>query len=423
MKSVVVEASTVAKAIETAWLKADKPEEFFIRILQEHSSGFLGFGAQKAKVVFFFKNSHKSDSLFPVVVKQKEYANFFGNSNLKVPAELNVVDHELNKSVSLGGQHKKKPHNNQNNHNSQHKAKQAEVAKRDQSNPQSDLRSHVSNNASHTKVAVHKISQERAVDTAMHTDKQINKQVKIEHNAPKQLSQDKALANEAAVNKVLQSAPHKMQVSLQAPSFDKSSQSLHPDFAQGFVGHGKVMVDKPAAKKVVEPKMPVHKSVHKEDVVKDVANALKKIQSQKIVANVSSPKKTAHKQVTAKFESYEEFINSTTGIPAEKESVAIKTEKIEVVESLHKFLDHDTSVMSTVNDVITPREEVVAPVITQPSKPAATTPRAPLKFKRRPLTTENTGVSGIVRSVKTVESVEKTMDTAVEDVHNLDEKK
>ena len=49
MKSVVVEASTVAKAIESAWLKAGKPEEYFIRVLQEHTSGFLGFGAVKAK--------------------------------------------------------------------------------------------------------------------------------------------------------------------------------------------------------------------------------------------------------------------------------------------------------------------------------------------------------------------------------------
>ncbi len=419
MKSVVVEASTVAKAIEAAWLKADRPEEFFIRILQEHSSGFLGFGAQKAKVVFFFKNSHKSDSLFPVVVKQKEYASFFGNSNFKVPAELNVVDSELNKNVSLGGQHKKKPHNNQSNQNSQQKAKQ--------NNPQPDLSGRSSLSAktdvrSHAKVAVHKISQERSVDTAVHADKQVNKQVKVQHNAPKQLSQDKALANDAAVNKVLQSAPHKMQVSLQAPSFVK------------------VAADK------------------KEDVVKDVANALKKIQSQKIVANVSrnaqsahdkslvkpdealllrsessgahvakttanvsSPKKPVHnKQVTAKFESYEDFINSTTGIPAEKESVAAKAEKIEVVESLHKFLDHDKSAMNAVNDVATTVKEEVAPVTLQPSKPTSTTPRAPLKFKRRPLTTENSGVSGIVRSVKTVE---EAMDTAVEDANNLDEKK
>ena len=114
MKSVVVEASTVAKAIELAWQKAAKPEEFFIRILQEHTSGFLGFGAQKAKIVFFFKNSQKSDSLFPTVLKQKEYASLFHNDKLKAPSQLNVIDNELNKNVALG--QKKKPHPNKQNH-------------------------------------------------------------------------------------------------------------------------------------------------------------------------------------------------------------------------------------------------------------------------------------------------------------------
>ena len=114
MKSVVVEASTVAKAIELAWQKAEKPEEFFIRILQEHTSGFLGFGAKKAKIVFFFKNSQKSDSLFPVVLKQKEYASLFHNDKLKAPSQLNVIDGDLNKNVSLG--QKKKQHPNKQTH-------------------------------------------------------------------------------------------------------------------------------------------------------------------------------------------------------------------------------------------------------------------------------------------------------------------
>lgn len=113
MKSVVVEASTVAKAIELAWQKAEKPEEFFIRILQEHSSGFLGFGAQKAKIVFFFKNAQKSDSLFPVILKQKEYANLFDNDKLKVPSQNNVIDNELNKNISLGQKKKQHPHQQQ----------------------------------------------------------------------------------------------------------------------------------------------------------------------------------------------------------------------------------------------------------------------------------------------------------------------
>jgi len=114
MKSVVVEASTVAKAIELAWQKAKNPEEFFIRILQEHSSGFLGFGAQKAKIVFFFKNSQKSDSLFPVVLKQKEYTSLFKNDKLKNPSQINVIDNELNKNISLN-QNKNQKTGNKNN--------------------------------------------------------------------------------------------------------------------------------------------------------------------------------------------------------------------------------------------------------------------------------------------------------------------
>ncbi len=399
MKSVVVEASTVAKAIEAAWLKADKPEEFFIRVLQEHSSGFLGFGAQKAKVVFFFKNSQKSDSLFPVVVKQKEYANLFGNFNLKVPTELNVVDNELNKSVALGGQHKKKPHNSQNNQNNQQKAKPVEIAKRDQHNQQPDMRFR----GNVAKVAAHpvgqRVSQDNFADAAMSEAKQVAKQVKVQHNAPKQLSHDKVLANEAAVNKLLQPAP-KMQVSLQAPSSVKTSQQ-HKATAS-------MTMDK------------------KEGVVKDVANALKKIQSQKIIANVSSPKKTIPKQVTTKFESYEDFINSTTGIPVEKELVGAqiptKSPVIEAVEFLHKSLDQGKVVDNALHDVVIAPKEEVAPVISQPSKSAAVTPRVPLKFKRRPLSTENSDVSGVVKSSDAIESVQKTVDS-VADVNNLDDKK
>lgn len=119
MKSVFVEASTVSKAIELAWKKAEKPEEFFVRILQEHSNGFLGFGAQKAKIALFFKNIPKADSLFPVVLKQKEYSSFFENEKIKNPTQLNVVDTDLNKNISLGFEKKKQhnpKHKNKNNH-------------------------------------------------------------------------------------------------------------------------------------------------------------------------------------------------------------------------------------------------------------------------------------------------------------------
>ncbi len=124
MKSVVVEGSTVAKAIELAWQKAEKPEEFFIRILQEHSNGFLGFGAQKAKVVLFFKNAQKSDSNFPTVLQQKEYANLFDNKNLKNPETLNVVDVQINKNVQT---QLKKQHNQ--HKNNQHNVQQQNIKK------------------------------------------------------------------------------------------------------------------------------------------------------------------------------------------------------------------------------------------------------------------------------------------------------
>ena len=360
MKSVVVEASTVAKAIESAWLKADKPEEFFIRVLQEHTAGFFGFGAQKAKIVLFFKNSQKSDSLFPIVLKQKEYTNFFGNSHLKAPQSLNVVDNDLNKSVVLGSQHKKKPHNNQNN---QQKPKQ-------------------NNNAStHTKTTENQVGSKPVLHKVPHADKNLQsqgvKQINIQH--PKAALDKKALTE----NQVNQP---KMQVSLQAPELKKES-----------------AVQKNVAQRIEQ----------KEDVVKDVTKVLKKIQTQKIVANVSRSAhsnhgkslvqpdealakttanvsrpvhKTMPKQVTAKFESYEDFINSTTGIPAEKTVTAPQAVAPKIIV---ETISREELVVSVPQ---------VTPVVSQVQVSAATTPRVPLKLKRRPLVTENPGISGITRS-------------------------
>lgn len=367
MKSVVVEASTVAKAIESAWLKAGKPEEYFIRVLQEHASGFLGFGAVKAKIVLFFKNSHKSDSLFPVVLKQKEYTSFFKNFNLKVPAELDVVDHETNKNVSLGSnQSKKKPHNNQNN---QQKSKQ--------NNPQSDVRPRPIHEQN-AKAMVHPAPKlANSADRALQN--QGVKQIKIQHPVKPQQAFVKAApqSDEVVTHVTKNSQPvkahqPKMQVSLQAPE--------------------------------------------KDDVVKNIAKVLKKVQTQKIVANVSRPiEKT--KTITPKFENYSDFINSTTGIPVVKEKlvevpqkVAVVEPKVETLQSLYASIESLES--HAKNIVVVDKKESIAPVISVEKAPVAQTPRVPLKMKRRPLTTENPGVSGITRSttssqpVKTVEDVQ-----------------
>lgn len=89
MKSVIAQASSLAKAIDAAWEKAGKPAEFFTRVLQEAGSGFLGFRSQKAKVVLFFKNTEKEQAknAFPVVLNQHEYEDLFDNNRLKNPIE------------------------------------------------------------------------------------------------------------------------------------------------------------------------------------------------------------------------------------------------------------------------------------------------------------------------------------------------
>lgn len=55
MKSIVEEASSIAKAIENGWIRAGKPQEFTIRIFEEPEKGFLGITKKPAKVGLFYK--------------------------------------------------------------------------------------------------------------------------------------------------------------------------------------------------------------------------------------------------------------------------------------------------------------------------------------------------------------------------------
>lgn len=54
MKSVMQEASSLAKAIEQGWEKAGKPAEFSIKILEEAQKNFIGMTTRSAKVAIFF---------------------------------------------------------------------------------------------------------------------------------------------------------------------------------------------------------------------------------------------------------------------------------------------------------------------------------------------------------------------------------
>lgn len=65
MKSIIQEASSIQKAIEKAWIKADKPREFSVRILEEPVKNFLGFTKKMAKIALFFGGSVHRDGNRP----------------------------------------------------------------------------------------------------------------------------------------------------------------------------------------------------------------------------------------------------------------------------------------------------------------------------------------------------------------------
>lgn len=58
MKSIMQEASSIAKAIELGWIKAGQPNEFSVKILEEPERGMFGITTKRnAKIAFFFKET------------------------------------------------------------------------------------------------------------------------------------------------------------------------------------------------------------------------------------------------------------------------------------------------------------------------------------------------------------------------------
>ena len=63
MKSIVEEASSVSKAIENAWKRAEQPTEFSIRIHELPEKNMFGFTTKPAKIALFFpEDSRRSGS-------------------------------------------------------------------------------------------------------------------------------------------------------------------------------------------------------------------------------------------------------------------------------------------------------------------------------------------------------------------------
>lgn len=60
MKSIMQEASSVAKAIEKAWISAGRPQEFSVKVFEEAKKNFIGFTTQSAKIGLFFNEKSSS---------------------------------------------------------------------------------------------------------------------------------------------------------------------------------------------------------------------------------------------------------------------------------------------------------------------------------------------------------------------------
>lgn len=64
MNSIMQEASSLAKAVEQAWIKAGKPQRFSIRVFEDAEKNFLGISTKPAKIALLFEKediAHKTE--------------------------------------------------------------------------------------------------------------------------------------------------------------------------------------------------------------------------------------------------------------------------------------------------------------------------------------------------------------------------
>ena len=61
MKSIMQEASTISKAIDQAWNRADKPAEFSVKILEEPEHNLFGLTVKSAKIAIYFEERRKQE--------------------------------------------------------------------------------------------------------------------------------------------------------------------------------------------------------------------------------------------------------------------------------------------------------------------------------------------------------------------------
>ena len=72
MKSIMEQGSTIIKAIEKAWDRAEKPKEFSIKIFEQEEKNFFGMSTKPAKIGIFFEEKTTTTYEKPVVKARPE---------------------------------------------------------------------------------------------------------------------------------------------------------------------------------------------------------------------------------------------------------------------------------------------------------------------------------------------------------------
>lgn len=60
MKSIMEEASTIVKAVEKAWQRAGKPQQFSVKVFEEPQRNFFGMTIRSAKIALLFQEKATS---------------------------------------------------------------------------------------------------------------------------------------------------------------------------------------------------------------------------------------------------------------------------------------------------------------------------------------------------------------------------
>lgn len=94
MKSIIEEASSIGKAIETAWTQAGKPTEFTIRIFEESQKNMFGFTSKPAKIGIFYEESKKHEKPQQHVAAPREHQKQLDNQKNKENDIKTVVNHK-----------------------------------------------------------------------------------------------------------------------------------------------------------------------------------------------------------------------------------------------------------------------------------------------------------------------------------------